>query len=120
MIVDKSRTLLHTDIVISEQDGYEFSAEKNNILIEKRRIGFKDVIVAIHNGKVLEVINHHNQTRYPNQKVYVVDINHYICEVPFVRTDRDTIFLKTIFRSRKLTKKYLCGKTVGEKHANEE
>ena len=42
-----------------------------------------------------------------HQKAYLVEIEGYIYMVPFVEKDKKEIFLKTIFPSRKLTKKYL-------------
>ena len=91
---------------------FDFSADKNQLLIKERGICFEDVIAAIEGGQLLNIIEHHNIEKYPNQKIYVLDINYYIYLVPFVRKDKCTIFLKTIFPSRKLTKKYL--EKVGE------
>ncbi len=90
-----------------EKPHYEFSADKNQILIKERSVSFEDVIAAIDNGKLLDTIDHHNVAKYPNQEIYIVDINGYVYLVPFLRKDRQTVFLKTIFPSRKLTKKYL-------------
>jgi hypothetical protein len=86
---------------------YEFSSDKNQYLIKERKISFEDVIAALGNGKLLDTIDHHNKTKYPNQEIYLIDINGYIYLVPFVRKDKQTVFLKTIVPSRKLTKKYL-------------
>lgn len=83
---------------------YNFSAEKNQLLIEERGISFEEVIAAIENGKLLDVKE--NTKQYPHQKIYVVEMNDYVYIVSFVRTNQE-IFLKTIFPSRKLTKKYL-------------
>jgi uncharacterized DUF497 family protein len=88
---------------------YEFSAEKNQLLIKERGISFEDVIAALDAGKLLDTIDHHNDAKYPNQKIYIIEINNYIYLVPFVRKDKQTVFLKTIFPSRKLTKKYING-----------
>lgn len=85
----------------------EFSAEKNKELIEKRGISFEEIISAIQDGALLDTINHHNPDKYPNQRVYVVQMREYIYLVPFVRKDKNTLFLKTIYPSRKLTKHYL-------------
>lgn len=86
---------------------YEFSIEKNQLLMEERNISFQEVILALNNGKLLETIDHHNLTKYPNQKIYVVEVNDYVYLVPFVRKDEQTVFLKTIIPSRKVTKIYL-------------
>ena len=90
-----------------EQPCYEFSAEKNQQLIEEHNISFEDIIVALSNGKLLETIDHPNKEKYPNQRIYIIKINGYAYLVPFVRKDEHTVFLKTIFPSRQLTKQYL-------------
>jgi hypothetical protein len=86
---------------------YEFSADKNQQLIKERGISFEDVIAAIEEGAVLAIVPHPNPAKYPNQKIYVVNINNYVCLVPFVKKDEDTVFLKTVFPHRKSTRQYL-------------
>ena len=86
---------------------FDFSAKKNQQLIEERGISFEEVIVAIKEGAVLDILPHPNPTKYPNQMVYVLYLNDYVYLVPFVRKDEKTVFLKTIFPHRKLTKQYL-------------
>ncbi|EJF06241.1 hypothetical protein ThvES_00017010 [Thiovulum sp. ES] len=90
----------------------QFSKEKNRILKQQRNISFEDIIVAIENNKVLDIINHTNLEKYPNQKMMIVNISNYIYVVPFVR-DEIKIFLKTIVPSRKMTKRYLKGEENG-------
>lgn len=88
---------------------YEFPAEKNQWLKDNRNISFEEVIAAIEDGGILEVITHPNPARYSNQSLYVLNINHYVYLVPFVKKDENTAYLKTIYPSRKLTKHYLRG-----------
>lgn len=95
---------------------YDFSVEKNQELKEKRSISFEEIIAAIQSGSLLSVINHPNKEKYPNQQMYIIDIDGYIYAVPFVRKNKNTVFLKTIFKSRKLTKQYLAEKKKGEYH----
>lgn len=90
----------------SEKPNYEFSADKNQLLIKERGISFEDVIAALDNGDLLDVVAHHNVEKYPNQKIYMVNINGYVYLVPYVAKSEGTVFLKRIFPSRKLTKKY--------------
>jgi hypothetical protein len=54
----------------------------------------------------LDILAHPNESDYPNQKMYVLYLNHYIYLVPVIENE-DEIFLKTIFPSRKLCKQYL-------------
>ena len=46
--------------------------------------------------------------KYPNQKVLIVKIKNYVYAVPYViNRKKGVIFLKTVYPSRVLTKKYL-------------
>ncbi len=87
---------------------FNWNSEKNNQLLKDRNIGFEDVIVAIDSGKILDVVKHPNKEQYPNQKIFVVEIDNYAYLVPFVE-NKDEVFLKTIFASRKATRDYLGG-----------
>lgn len=84
---------------------YEWSQEKNNKLRKERGIGFEEVMIKIINGEVLDIISNPSQN-HPKQKVYVIEINHYIYYVPHV-ADSEKVFLKTIIPNRKATKKYI-------------
>ena len=85
---------------------YTFNPEKNKVLKCERGISFEEIISAIQSDSLLDIIEHSNQNKYPNQKVYIVNVNDYVYLVPFVEKE-GSIFLKTIFPSRKLTKRYL-------------
>lgn len=84
----------------------DWDAEKNKLLKVERGVGFEDVVLALEDGRVLDLYAHQNETRYPGQKVLVVEVNEYAYLIPFVE-DEEKIFLKTIIPSRKATKKYL-------------
>ncbi len=87
----------------------DFNEEKNQLLKATRGICFDDVIQAIQEGALLVDISHPNST-YPHQKMFVVNINYYAYAVPYVLdNDRKCLFLKTVYPSRLLTKKYLKG-----------
>lgn len=64
------------------------------------------VQTAIESGYLLDTIAHPNKIKYPNQKMFVVNIDNYVYLIPFVEDD-EKVFLKTIIPSRKMTKKYL-------------
>jgi len=85
-----------------------WNAEKNKQLKAERRIDFDTVAVAINQGRVLDIVEHPNQEKYPSQKILVLAINQYVYLVPFIEDD-NSIFLKTIIPSRKMKKKYLGG-----------
>lgn len=84
---------------------YDWSAEKNEWLKEERDVSFEEVVEAINTGKLIDVKDNPNKEKYQNQKIYIVEINNYIYLVPFLEEDTK-IFLKTIYPSRKATKKY--------------
>ena len=80
--------------------------EKNERLLATRGIGFEEVINAIFEGKTITVLRHQNVKRYPNQCLFVINIDDYAYVVPFVE-DKEKVFLKTIYPSRKHTKFYI-------------
>ena len=84
--------------------------EKNEWLKKHREISFERIVKAVENRfEFIEAVDHPNQLKYPGQRVNVVNISHYCYIVPYVE-DSEKVFLKTIFRSRKATKKYLVKK----------
>lgn len=84
---------------------YRWDLEKNEQLKSGRGIAFEDVVLAIESGGLLDVVEHPNPRRYPNQGVYVVAIAAYVYLVPHVE-EADYVFLKTIIPSRKATRVY--------------
>jgi len=85
---------------------YSFSLEKNKQLKLERNISFEEIIAALENDKLLDVVEHHNKGRYSNQQMYVVEMNDYVYLVPFIKDSNGNIFLKTIFPSRKANRRY--------------
>ena len=85
---------------------FDWNREKNELLKVEREISFEEVVDAITGGKVLDAFEHPNQTRYPGQKVMIVEIKNYAFFVAYVE-DEKKIFLKTIYPSREATRKYL-------------
>lgn len=62
--------------------------------------------MAIETDGLLDLLQHPNPDKYPNQLVFVVALNGYACLVPFVE-EETYFFLKTIIPSRKATRDYL-------------
>lgn len=87
---------------------FDWDGEKNEALKRERDISFEEFVTAMQEGGFLDIIRNPNSTKYPNQKVFVVNIEDYVYMVPFAE-DEEKYFLKTIFPSRKMTKKYLKG-----------
>ena len=87
---------------------YKWNHEKNEKLKVGRGIGFEEVILHIERDDLLDVVEHPNQSKYPNQQMLIVKIKEYAYLVPFVE-DEEGKFLKTIIPSRKATREYLGG-----------
>ena len=82
-----------------------WSAEKNALLKRTRNVSFEDVENAIMHDRILDIIPHHNQEKYPHQELMIIQIRHYTYYVPFVMSSEE-IFLKNIIPSRKYHKQY--------------
>lgn len=85
---------------------YDWNDDKNIWLREARGVTFEEVVYHITHGGLLDIIEHPNRRRYSGQRIFIVNIEEYAFIVPFVEED-DTIFLKTIIPSRKMTRIYL-------------
>ena len=86
----------------------EFNEEKNLLLKETRKISFDEIIEAIDKNQILDDIEHRDKKRYLQQKILVVRVKNYVYAILYVRDKkRGVIFLKTIYPSRVLTKKYI-------------
>ena len=88
---------------------FDWDETKNKELTDERDVSFEDILVAIEDGCLLDIIKHPNHKKYPNQKIFVVCVIDYAYLVPFVE-DEKKVFLKTIIPSRKATKYYLNNK----------
>ena len=85
-----------------------WNADKNHILIEERGKSFEELDFHIQNGDLIDDICHPNANDYPNQRIFIVNIDDYAYVVPHVENDRE-YFLKTVIPRRKFTKHYLRG-----------
>lgn len=85
---------------------FGWNAEKNLQLVAERAISFEEIVAAMANGGLLDVLEHPNDRLYPNQRLFAVRVRGYAYLAPFVESDRE-VFLKTIIPSRKATRKYL-------------
>ena len=79
-----------------------WNLEKNELLKAERGISFEEIALLIESGNILGV---EENPGYPNQKIYVLEIENYAYIVPFVESENE-IILKTAFPSRKYTKRY--------------
>ena len=88
---------------------FAWDNDKNEWLINERGISFERVTHLIGGDGVIDIVKHPNTEKYPNQKMFIINIDEYAYLVPFVETQEE-VFLKTIIPSRKATKKYIGGK----------
>jgi uncharacterized DUF497 family protein len=82
---------------------FKYNQAKNNKLLADRGIGFEEIIQAIDDGNLLAITDHHNK-KYKNQKILYVRMLDQVYVVPFVQENENTVFLKTLFPSRKARK----------------
>jgi len=85
---------------------YRWDLGKDEILRKERGISFELILFQIENGFLLDIIKHPNKDKYPNQSIFIIEIEDYVYLVPFIENN-DEIFLKTIIPSRKATRNYL-------------
>jgi len=87
----------------------DWNPSKNAELKQRHGIGFEEVLVVIAEGGLLDERDHRNRARYAHQRQWIVEIDGYVWVISFVRQG-DSIFLKTMFPSRKDTRDYLGGR----------
>ena len=87
---------------------FRWNHEKNEQLKADREISFEEIVLALEADGLLDILQHPNETRYPNQRILVVASDGYVYLIPFVE-EADYYFLKTIIPSRKATRDYLGG-----------
>ena len=82
---------------------FAWDEDKNQKLMFERGVSFEICVELINKELVIDVIENHPP--YEHQRVYLLNIDDHVYRVPFVEDD-EKVFLKTIYPSRKDTKKY--------------
>ena len=85
---------------------FRWNAEKNELLKLSRGGCFESIVVAIESDGLLDIVEHPNKAKYPNQQVLVISFDGYVYLAPFIE-EADSFFLKTVIPSRKATRDYL-------------
>ena len=85
---------------------FRWDPEKNERLKAGRGISFEEIVLAVEDGGLKDILVHPNQRRYAGQLVLVVSYREYVFLVPSVE-EEGHYFLKTIIPSRKATRDYL-------------
>lgn len=93
---------------------FRWDPGKNERLKAGRGISFEEIILAIEENGLKDILVHPNQRRYPGQVVLVVIYRNYAFLVPSIEEDTH-YFLKTIIPSRKATRDYLGTEGTDEK-----
>lgn len=86
-------------------DKFDWDPEKSAVLQARHGVSFEDVLIAFLEGRLLADMDHPSDT-YAHQRLAVVLIDGYAYAVPYV-VDGDIRFLKTLFPSRKLQKRFV-------------
>ena len=85
---------------------FRWDPDKNERLKAARGISYEEIVLAIEEGGLMDVLVHPNRKRYAGQVVLVVSYREYVYLVPSVEEDA-YYFLKTIIPSRKATRDYM-------------
>lgn len=87
---------------------FRWNHEKNEQLKAQRNISFEEIVLAIEADGLLDIVAHSNPSKYPQQRMFVVAVEHYAYLIPFVE-ETEYYFLKTVIPNRKATRDYLKG-----------
>jgi hypothetical protein len=93
---------------------FRWDPDKNERLKAGRGISFEEILLAIEEDGLRDILVHPNQRRYPGQVVLVVTYRNYAFLVPSIE-EGTHYFLKTIIPSRKATRDYLGAEDTDEK-----
>ncbi len=85
---------------------YRWNEQKNEDLKKHRGVNFDEIIEILNNNTILDVKRHPNKQKYPKQFLMYVLFKGYVYVIPFIYENKNTIFLKTIFKSRKAKKEF--------------
>jgi hypothetical protein len=110
-ICDDNRHTLRYDFAMKT---FRWNHEKNEQLKLEREISFEEIVLALEGDGLFDILQHPNESKYPNQRILVVALDDYVFLVPYVE-ESDYYFLKTIIPSRKATRDYLAGGNRNEK-----
>lgn len=85
---------------------FRWDPDKNERLKIARGVSFEEIVLAIEEDGLKDILVHPNQRRYPGQLVLIVAYRGYAFLVPSIE-ESTHYFLKTIIPSRKATRDYL-------------
>ena len=71
----------------------EWKEEKNEWLEKNRGLTFEVLAEKILSNEIIDKIVHPNKDKYPNQLIFIIEMDGYCYDVPYVKTEIG-IFLK--------------------------
>jgi hypothetical protein len=86
---------------------FSWNLEKNDWLKKHRNVSFEEAVLAIEQGRILTILENPSP-KHRNQYVFILEMDGYAHIVPYVESV-ESLFLKTIIPSRKMTKRFLKG-----------
>ncbi len=63
----------------------QWNEEKNQLLQLQRGLSFEMVLEKLLNGHIPGRKSHPDKKQYPHQHIFVMELNDYVCYVPFVK-----------------------------------
>jgi len=85
---------------------FRWDPDKNERLKSGRSISFEEIVLAVEEGGLKDILVRPHQRQYPGQVLLVVAYREYVFLVPSVE-EEEHYFLKTVIPSRKATRDYL-------------
>lgn len=79
----------------------DWTEEKNDWLKKNRNISFEEIELLISQGETIEIIDNPNTGKYPNQKIFIININDYVWYVPFIEDSKKNIFKNCLFNPQR-------------------
>ena len=69
----------------------EWSNDKNNQLQTERQLSFEAIVVAIEQGKLIDIVPSPSKN-HPHQNVFIIEMDDYLVLVPFVEDEKKNFF----------------------------
>ena len=85
---------------------FTWSGDKNDLLKRHRSVAFEDVVIAIVQGRIVDVIYDRNPECYPGQHLLLVMVRGYLYTVPFYQIDNDTMRFITVYPDSRRMARY--------------
>ncbi len=97
-------TSAEDDFVFKKLEGkiYKFSEGKNQYIQAKRQLNFESIIPQLAAGDIVAIDDYPEGRDAQDHRLYVINIDGYLHEMPFVEEAPNTIYLKNIYPSRKM------------------